>query len=365
MPSVVVVGTRFGAEAHIPGFRAAGYNVVGLVGRDLAKTEAIANHFGTRGFAGLDAALAMKPDVVSIASPPHMHYDLARQALKAGIHVICEKPFTRTLEQAAELRDLAAERGLVGVLCHEFRYVPSTALFGRLLAEDAIGHPRMATLISHSSYVADVDMPRPDWWFNPELGGGWLGASGSHGIDRIVDWFGQITRISAQRVCASARQDGSADDSFDLHFRSHSGVIGTFQSTAAAWGPAIDITRVVGPAGTLWLDDTVQQGIIELTAGPVHVSDAKGTRTVAVPPGLEVPPLPAGSPGGHLSALLAQQFREVARLITGEAPTMRYPRAATFADGYCNMQVLDAAYRSAARGGEWVELMAPVGAQGG
>jgi len=357
MTTVVVVGTRFGAEAHIPGFRAAGCDVVGLVGRDLAKTEAIARHHGTQGFAGLDAALMMKPDLVSIASPPHMHYDLARKALEAGVHVICEKPFTRTLEQAAELRDLAAERGLVGVLCHEFRYVPSIALLGRLLAEGAIGKPSMATFIAHSSYVADVNMPRPDWWFNPELGGGWLGASGSHGIDRIIDWFGDIAGISAQRVCASARQDGSADDSFDLHFRSHSGVIGTFQSTAAAWGPAIDITRVVGPAGTLWLEDTVQRGIIELTAGPVHVSDARGTRTVAVPTGLEVPPMPADSPLGQVSALLAQQFREVARLIAGEAPTIGYPRAATFADGYRNMRVLDAAYKSAARGGEWVDVM--------
>ena len=359
MPSVVVVGTRFGAEAHIPGFKAAGYDVVGLVGRDLAKTEAIAAHYGTRGFAGLDAALAEKPDVVSIASPPHLHYDLAKQALEAGVHVVCEKPFTRTLREAAELRDLAAERGLVGVLCHEFRYVPSTALIGRLLAEGAIGQPRMATLIAHSGYVADVTMPRPDWWFNKELGGGWLGASGSHGIDRIVDWFGDMAGISAQRVCASARQDGSADDSFDLHFRSRSGVIGTFQSTAAAWGPAVDITRVIGPAGTLWLEDTVQRGIIEVTAGPVHISDAQGTRTIAVPPDLEVPPLAVDSRWGHSSALFAQQFREVARLIAGEAPTVRYPRSTTFADGYRNMLVLEAAYRSAARGGEWINVTEP------
>ena len=73
----------------------------------------------------LDEALAdPRIEAVAIATPPHTHYDLVRQALEAGKHVLVEKPLARTADEAAELIALADELGLVLMPGHTFLYSP-------------------------------------------------------------------------------------------------------------------------------------------------------------------------------------------------------------------------------------------------
>ena len=70
----------------------------------------------------LEEALAL-PDVdaVTIATPPHTHFELALAAVQAGRHVLCEKPFTTDAAQAAQLVDARERAGVVGALGHQFR----------------------------------------------------------------------------------------------------------------------------------------------------------------------------------------------------------------------------------------------------
>lgn len=350
--TAVVVGTRFGANSHVPALRMAGYEVAGLVGRDFEKTRDIAARIEVDAFAELGDALVRKPHVVAVASPPHTHAELTRQAFAAGAHVVCEKPFTHTLEEALELRDLAAAKGLVGLLCHQFRYIASTALFARLLDEGAIGEPRLATFVAHGGLAADVNVWRPEWWFNKDQSGGWFGASGSHGIDQIRDWYGEVDSVSAQLFCAADRPADFADDTFDLHFRTKAGLVGTFQSTAAAWGPPVTITRAVGPGGAMWIEDPASVGILEATIGSVHVAGPDGARIVPIPDDLVLPDVAA--PGTSVGIPpLAQLYRDLRRMMDGEVLTRCRPRPATFADGCANMRVMEAVRRSAANRGAW------------
>src|SRR5947207_12388457 len=93
MPTVGIVGLGYG-RAHIPAFQAHGCRVVALCQRDLAGARAIADRYGVdhvfdRWQEMLDVA---RPEIVVIATPPHLHEAIVLRALAAGAHVLCEKP---------------------------------------------------------------------------------------------------------------------------------------------------------------------------------------------------------------------------------------------------------------------------------
>lgn len=354
-PTAIVAGTNFGVRAHVPALRAAGYEILALIGRDPCKTRSLADAAGIpHMFTNVADALNLRPNVLAITTPPHTHFDMVRQAFDVGAHVVCEKPFTLTLAEAVELAALADRTGLLGLLGHEFRYIPSTALFGRLLDQGAIGTPRMATFIAHGGLVADSNAPRPDWWFDVDAGGGWFGASGSHAVDRIRDWYGEIEGVSAQLFCAGDRAESAADDSFNIRFRTISGVDGVLQSTAAAWGPGLTVTKAVGSRGTLWIDDVSGKGNVEAVRGDVYLADEKGTRMMPFPDDLALAP-PDSDPWFATVVLPYTQFYlQLARLMHGSSlGSTRWPRLATFADGVANMRVMEAVQESSANNGDW------------
>ena len=88
---------------HVPALRAAGFDVVALVGRDGERTARRAARLDVaRSCTSLADALALPGvDVVAVATPPATHADLAVEAAEAGRHVICEKPFALDAVEAA------------------------------------------------------------------------------------------------------------------------------------------------------------------------------------------------------------------------------------------------------------------------
>jgi predicted dehydrogenase len=350
-PSAVVVGTGFGCRVHVPALRAAGFDVVALVGRDGERTARRAARLGvSRACTSLAEALDAAgggggPPAVTIATPPVSHARLAHQAIAAGCPVLVEKPFTMDRAEAGALAAAAAGAGVVAGVGHEFRWATDRAVAARAIAAGAVGQPRLATLVSHVSLASG---PAPEWWFDPAAGGGWLGASGSHVVDQVRVWLGDFEAVAAALPRVAGRP---AEDSFDVRFRLRSGVDGVMQQTAAAHGPMVSLTRVVGTAGTLWLEgDTA------------WLADAAGARALPVPPDLELPPPPtAGTtgPGHRFTHLelgpytrLAEAFR--AAIERQAAPAD--PRLATFDDGVAVMAVLDAIRASAGAGGAWTPV---------
>src|SRR5262245_22807075 len=213
MPGAVVAGTGFGCRVHVPALRNAGFDVLALVGRDAARTERRAYRLGVEhACTSLGDALELEGvDAVTIATPPDAHAPLAMEACEAGRHVLCEKPFALDSVEA-ELMLAAAERARVTHLVgHEFRWAPDRAMVARAIAAGAIGEPRTFSLISYVPLVADPAAPMPEWWFDASRGGGWLGASGSHLVDQVRTWFGDIAAVSAALPRVGAR-DAAAED---------------------------------------------------------------------------------------------------------------------------------------------------------
>jgi len=350
MTGVVVAGTGFGCFTHVRALRNAGFAVQAVVGRDPGKTAARARAFDVpRACTSFTDALAIPGvDAVTIATPPHTHAPLVREAIGAGKHVLCEKPFARDADEAEALLALAQRAGIVHLMGTEFRFDTGQALLARIVAEGAVGEPRLAMIILHVPALAAAGAELPDWWADAAQGGGWLGAHGSQVIDQIRVTLGEFDAVNAA-VLRIAGHAGSADDGFVVHFRMRSGVTGVMQSTAADRGPFLIETRVIGTRGSAW---------VEGVGDAVSIADARGTRRVDVPDYLRTAP-PAPPPPGELHTTyermighgldvgpytrLAEHFR--ARIEgTGPPPG---PDPGTFADGVAGMRVLDAMRRSA------------------
>ncbi|HVW41986.1 MAG TPA: Gfo/Idh/MocA family oxidoreductase [Amycolatopsis sp.] len=354
--TAVVAGTAFGARIHVRALRAAGIDVLGLVGRDPERTAHKAERAGVpRAFTDLRPALELTPDLVVVATPPASHAPLVRLALDAGCHVLCEKPFTLDSGEAEELAERAATAGRIGYLGHEFRFAECAALGARLLAEGAIGEPRLATFLAHGGLVADPGQAMPDWWFDEQRGGGWLGASGSHAVDRVRHWLGDVASVSARLTITSDRRE-VADDTFNVRFTTTSGVEGTLQSTAGAWGPGLSVSRVVGSTGTLWIDDETGLGSVEGTTGQVFVADRSKHEPVPVPDDIALRPVAGVAPQFERNVLpFVRLYRQMCAAIAGE-PVTGGTRSATFADGVAEMRILDAIRESSAKDGAVIRV---------
>ena len=319
-------------------FRAAGFEVRALVGRDSDRTARRAGRLGVRGLTSVDDALAL-PDVdaVSIVTPPHTHHRLVLDAVAAGKHVVCEKPFALDAGQAREMAVAADRAGVTGFVGHEFRWASERALVARAIGEGRIGEPRLATLVSYVALLADPAAPAPDWWFDPARGGGWLGASGSHAVDQVRVWLGEVEGVHGRPSMTSGRDAGvAADDSFTALLEMASGAHAVVQQTAGAWGPMADVARVAGTEGTLWIDD-----------GRVWLADARGrVGCLEVPEDLALPPAPPESadPRHRFTHLELGPYTRLAEAFAariGDAASPSPIEPATFADGVACMEVLD------------------------
>ena len=355
--NAVVVGTSFGCLTHVRAMQAAGFDVVALVGRDPERTAARAERFGVpNGLTSLADALALPGvDAVAVATPPHTHSPIVLEALEAGKHVVCEKPFARNTSEAERMRAAADVAGVVHLLGTEFRWATSQALAARVIRDGAIGSPRMATFILHVPMLADPNGDLPGWWADAGEGGGWLGAQAAHVVDQVRTTLGEFEGVSASLPLVADRSM-TAEDSYTVHFRTRTGVDGVMQSTAGAYGPPLFVTRVAGTAGTVWVDfDTVS------------IADADGQRQVPVPDDLVLPP-PDPPPADLLVSAYDQLhafgidlppytrlYQTFADMIAGRR-IPDDPRPATFADGVADMAVLDAIRQSAADAGAWVPI---------
>src|SRR3954469_3863844 len=104
---IAVAGVGFGAAVHIPAFQSEGLDVVAVFSRRRERAEEAAAKFGIANVYDDYSAMLARDDIdaVSIVTPVTLHHEMTLQALAAGKHVLCEKPFTVTASEAKELYD--------------------------------------------------------------------------------------------------------------------------------------------------------------------------------------------------------------------------------------------------------------------
>jgi len=357
-PGAVVVGTGFGLFTHVRALREAGFEVRAIVGRNRARTAEraapLAIPVATDSLA--EALQDPKIELVTVATPPHAHYDAVIEAAKAKRHIVCEKPFARDLAQAREMLAAAEAAGIVHMLGAEFRFDTAQALLRRVVQDGAIGTPLQFLRIYHQPGLQDPNETLSDWWEDADQGGGFLGAFGSHMIDQVRSTLGEVRTVSALlQTMAPGRPNMTADDAYSLQMQLDSGAHAILVAAMAAPGPLVMTTKVVGTKGGAWIQSGATYGDPE----EVWITDAAGPRKIDTPADL-VNPLPTPFPIAELIQTeqdrwhtmgvdvppYARLFREMKARMRGEAWTER-ETAGTFRDAAAGQAVMDAARRSA------------------
>src|ERR1700733_9805821 len=135
---------------------------------------------------------------VHVLTPHALHHPICRAALKAGKHVLCEKPFTVSLHQARELVDLAAETGLANCIQHNLRYYPLVQQIRRMIQAGDLGE----ILIVQGTYSQDWLLYDTDWnWRVDSRDNGALRAMGDIG-SHWMDLIQHVTGLGITELCA-------------------------------------------------------------------------------------------------------------------------------------------------------------------
>lgn len=201
---VAVVGTGFGQQIHIPGFQ---YHprtqVVAVYNPDLGKAKAIADaNQIAYAFNKLEKIIALpEVDAVSISTPPFLHYEMAKMVLESGKHLLLEKPMNMNANETRKLYHLANQKGIVAIADFEFRFIPAWQLLAEYLAQDYVGKKRLIKIDWLVASRANPERPW-NWYSRKDMGGGALGAVGSHAFDYINWLFGPVRRLCGHLSCA-------------------------------------------------------------------------------------------------------------------------------------------------------------------
>jgi len=352
---VGVIGVGFGAQVYVPAFQSEGWDVVAICSRNRDKAAKAAAAAGIPNVHADPMELIARADIdaVAIAAPPRAHHPLSTAALAAGKHVLCEKPFAMDAKEAAAMRDAAVRSGRTAMVGHEFRHTPQRAYIKALLDEGYIGKFQLCTIeLFLDRYV--TAKPRPFTWLALEAeGGGLLGALGSHYIDGLRHWFGEVASVSGRlanlRPEVTDAATGSivraeTDDAFLFTLEFVRGGIATMISSFAATPSRGAKVAVMGERGTLIAE---QPGPNPMEDGVV-VASRDGAPLQTLPtPARYTPFRDDRDPRLMAFRLLVREFTRGIEQKISPAPN--------FEDGLRCQEVLDAV-RASSQSGKTVKL---------
>lgn len=371
-PGAVVVGTGFGLFTHVRALRQAGFEVRAIVGRNRERTAQRAAPLSIP-TAATSLAEALKDpaiQLVTVATPPHVHYPVVMEAIAAGRHVLCEKPFAKDFTEACAMLAAAQKARIVHMLGAEFRFDTQQALLRRVVQDGLIGEPQHFLRIYHQPGLQNPNEKLSDWWEDANQGGGFLGAFGAHMIDQVRSTMGEFRRVSGTlQKLAPGRPNMTADDCYSIQFELESGAEGVIVGAMASPGPLIMGNKITGTAGGAW----IQPGATFADPAEVWVENKHGARRIDPPADLvNPPPKPFEITGliqteqdrwhsqGFDVAPYARLFEEMKRRIAG-LPIQGREIAADFRDAAAGQAVLDAVRRSA-KERRWVDVEQPLAA---
>jgi 1,5-anhydro-D-fructose reductase (1,5-anhydro-D-mannitol-forming) len=231
-----------------------------FVTRDAAK----AGGYGVPSFASLDEALnAASFEAVYIATPVFLHAPQTLAALRAGLHVLCEKPMALTFDQAQSMVEAAAKhRAHLGVAYYRRAY-PKVQRAKEVIRQGAIGQPVMAFACCHSPVPADPS--RRSWLLDPgKAGGGPVFDIGSHRIDLLNHFFGEPQEVRA--FLSNVVHHTPVEDSATVVIKYQNGLHGVVD---ARWNSRVvrDEFRIIGSEGEIDLSP-LNGPNLALPAGP-------------------------------------------------------------------------------------------------
>lgn len=302
-------------------------------------------------------------DVVSIVTPNHLHFGPAKAFLKAGIHVICDKPMTLNLDESIELVKIARKSGVVFVLTQNNTGYPLVRQARNMVEDGTLGDIQ----VIRTSYVQDwlttaIDQEgqkQAAWRTDPKLAGsgGSVGDIGVHAFNLAAF----ISGLELQSVCADLRSyvpGRELDDNANVLLRYANGATGTLWSSQVAPGNYNRLS--IGVYGTKGGIEWVGEDNDNLQYTPLGeptqtiTRGGPGARDVAN----RVTRMPPRHPEGYIEGF-ANVYTDAAELIwakkDGRKPDAAATSVPTVEDGAKGLAFIEACVESSKKGGVWVD----------
>ncbi|WP_029075492.1 Gfo/Idh/MocA family protein [Kaistia adipata] len=347
--------------------------VAGALSSDAARAKASARDLGIAddraytSFEEMAKAEAARPDgieAVSIVTPNHMHAPAAKAFLKAGIHVICDKPMTLTVEESKELVDLVKSTGKIFALTHNYTGYPMIRQARAMVAKGELGEIRLVQAEYPQDWLtekaeADPNNKQAGWRTDPARSGagGCIGDIGTHAYNLACFVTGlELDQLLAQlSTFVEGRQ---LDDDVQILLKWKGGAKGMLWASQVAVGNENGLKlRVYGTKGGLeWTQADPNYLWFTRFGEPKQLLTRNGAGAWAE--GTRVSRVPGGHPEGYLEGF-ANIYTEAARAIhaarEGKKPDAEvlYP---TVEDGLIGMQFIEAAVASSKAGNVWTKV---------
>ncbi len=338
--------------------------VCGAFSRDAENTTRTGAALGLNGsrcyadFAEMMRAEAALPadermEFVSIVTPNHVHFPVAKAALEAGFHVLSDKPATLDVAEAKALRTIvAANPNLAYGLTHTYLGYPLVGEARGIIESGGIGKVRKVFVEYIQGWLAtELDNKQADWRTDPAKSGGsgCMGDIGTHAHNLAEYITGkQMTHVAAD---LTTFVDGRRlDDDGSALFRMEEGVKGTLSASQICVGKENTLSiRVYGETGGLeWAQEEPNTLVRTYADRPSETLRAgQGYLSAGVQSGYRTPP---GHPEGYIEAF-ANVYRDFARALRGETS------ATTGIDGAVRgMAFVEALLVSSENNSEWTEI---------
>lgn len=298
--------------------------------------------------------------VVVIVTPNHMHFPVAKACLEAGVNVICDKPVTRTLEEALELQKIVEASGCFFALTHNYSGYPLVRYARELIVGGKLGKLRLVQVEYPQEWLtqaADADNKQASWRTDPaKSGAGCLGDIGTHAF-QLAQF---MTQQKVEKVCADLTSfvDGrQVDDNVHVLLRFHGGAKGMLWASQVAPGCENGLRiRIFGElAGIEWAQETPNElWFCELNKPRQRIT-RRGDLSDVVARGVRVP---GGHPEGYLEGF-ANLYKDIADILIARENGERHflqdwvPDIHTGVEG---MRFIDAVITSAKADGGWKSL---------
>jgi predicted dehydrogenase len=307
-------------------------------------------------------------DAVAIVTPNHVHYPVAKAFLDAGIHVICDKPLTNTLDEAMDLVASVERTGLVFGLTHNYTGYPMVRQMREMVAVGELGTIRLV----QAEYVQDwlttnmeaSGSKQAEWRTDPARSGaaGCVGDIGTHAYN-LANF---VTGLEPAEVLADLSIFGEGrrlDDNAGMLLRYANGARGMLWASQVAPGNENALClRVYGDkAGLTWAQEHPNHLTFTPYGEPSQTITRAGAGTGDA--AAHASRVPAGHPEGYLEGF-SQLYTDLAEQITAKLENRAADPASllvpTVVDGAVGVKFIEAAVASSAAGGAWTSLALPV-----
>ena len=303
-------------------------------------------------------------DAVAIVTPNHMHYPVAKVFLDAGIHVMCDKPLTTTVDDAVKLTRQVEESGLVFGLTHTYSGYPMVRQMREMVLGRALGPVRMIQVEYAQGWLAtpleNTGAKQAEWRTDPMRSGpgGCLGDIATHAY-HLARFTTELRPKEISADLTTFVPGRRLDDNVQALIRFEGGAKASLWSSQIAVGEENNLNiRIYGETGSLaWNQENPnyvhhlplgEPARILTRGGPGNgIASTRGTR------------LPTGHPEGYFEAF-AQLYKDFAELVRARIEEREPDELAsllpTCADGLAGVQFIDAVLRSATSGSAWKQF---------